>query len=328
VYGPGWWYVRSPLTDPIAIPGQAPAVRLPDPALGYAMVLAAATLFGINGTVVKVALQGLSAYRLAEIRCLGALVIFLAIVVIDRPERLRTSGRELAYLAVFGSCAVVFTQLLYVLAIKRLPVGVALVIIFLGPLLVALWARFVEHVHLRRRFWVALGLSIVGMILVVQLWTSFSLDTLGVLFALGGACAYTLYVVYAGHAVVRRDTISLLMYGFLFATLLWTVVQPWSSFPWHNMTDDVSLLGNLAGTDAPVWTLVLWLVVLGTVVPFILVVGSLEHLPATRVAVSGMLEPVVATVVAYAWLDETLSGAQLIGGALVIVAIVLAQTAR
>ncbi len=41
-----------------------------------------------------------------------------------------------------------------------------------------------------------------------------------------------------------------------------------------------------------------------------------------------MLEPVVATVVAYAWLDETLAPAQLAGGALVLVAIAVAQTAR
>jgi drug/metabolite transporter (DMT)-like permease len=68
--------------------------------------------------------------------------------------------------------------------------------------------------------------------------------------------------------------------------------------------------------------------VLGTVVPFILVVGALQHLPATRVAICGMLEPVVATVVAYGWLDETLAPAQLVGGVLVLVAIAVAQTAR
>ena len=67
---------------------------------------------------------------------------------------------------------------------------------------------------------------------------------------------------------------------------------------------------------------------LGTVVPFILVVGSLEHLPATRVAICGMLEPVVAALVAYAWLDETLAPAQLLGGVLVLLAIAVAQTAR
>ena len=128
--------------------------------------------------------------------------------------------------------------------------------------------------------------------------------------------------------VLRRDPISLLAFGFFFACLLWTVVQPWWSLPWHVLDADVSLQGNLAGAHVPEWALVAWIVLLGTVVPFILVVGALQHLPATRVAISGMLEPVVATVVAYGWLDETLAPAQLVGGALVLAAIALAQTAR
>jgi len=231
------------------------------------------------------------------------------------------------YLAVFA-CAVVLTQLLYLHAIRRLKIGVALVLIFLGPLLVALWARFVGKQQVRPRFWVALGLSLAGLVLVVRLWDRFSLDGLGVGFALAGAAAYALYVLYAEHAVGRRDPISLLCFGFLFATALWSVVQPWWSLPWHALADDVSLHGNLAGTHLPEWALVAWIVVLGTVVPFILVVGALRHLAATRVAICGMLEPVVAAVVAYGWLAETLSAAQLAGGALVLAAIALAQTAR
>jgi drug/metabolite transporter (DMT)-like permease len=317
------------LTDVIPIPGAEPLGRERNPALGYVMALAAAALFGVNGAVIKVTLDdGLSAYRLAELRCMASFVIFVALVAATRPERLRTTRRELAYLAVFGACAVVLTQLLYLLAIRRLEIGVALVLIFLGPLLVALWSHFVDRKPVRSRFWAALALSLVGLVLVVRLWDSFSLDGLGVAFALLGACAYTLYVLYAEHAVSRRDPVSLLCFGFLFATVLWTVVQPWWSLPWHTLTADVSLHGNLAGTQLPEWVLIAWIVVLGTVVPFILVVGSLEHLPATRVAICGMLEPVVAALVAYAWLDETLAPAQLLGGVLVLVAIGVAQTAR
>jgi drug/metabolite transporter (DMT)-like permease len=317
------------LTDVIPIPGADPLRRQPRPALGYLMALAAAALFGVNGTVVKVSLDGrLSAYRLAELRCMGSFVVFMLIVAVLRPERLRTTRRELAYLAVFGACAVVLTQLLYLLAIRRLKIGVALVLIFLGPLLVALWAHFVGKKRVRPRFWAALAVSIVGLVLVVRLWDRFSLDGLGVAFALAGAGAYTLYVLYAEHAVGRRDPISLLCFGFLFATLLWTVAQPWWSLPWHALTADLSLQGNLSATALPEWALVATIVVLGTVVPFILVVGSLEHLPATRVAICGMLEPVVAALVAYAWLDETLAPTQLLGGLLVLIAIGVAQTAR
>jgi drug/metabolite transporter (DMT)-like permease len=316
------------LADVIPIPGSEP-LRVERPALGYAMALAAAALFGVNGAVVKVALgDGMSAYRLAELRCLLSFAIFVLIVAATRPDRLRVRGRELISLVVFGACAVVLTQLLYLLALRRLKIGVALVLIFLGPLLVALWVRFVGKKQVRPRFWMALGLSLVGLVLVVRVWNRFSLDGLGVAFALCGAAGYALYMLYAEHAVGRRDPVSLLCFGFLFACLLWTIVQPWWSLPWHVLGTDVPLEGNLAGTHVPEWALVAWVVVLGTVVPFILVVGALQHLPATRVAICGMLEPVVAAVVAYGWLDETLAPPQLLGGLLVLAAIGLAQTAR
>jgi drug/metabolite transporter (DMT)-like permease len=41
-----------------------------------------------------------------------------------------------------------------------------------------------------------------------------------------------------------------------------------------------------------------------------------------------MLEPVVASIVAFAWLDESLGPAQLLGGAVVLAGIMLAQTSR
>ena len=54
----------------------------------------------------------------------------------------------------------------------------------------------------------------------------------------------------------------------------------------------------------------------------------MRHLPATRVAIISMLEPVAATIVAWAWLGESLSAMQLTGALVVLAAIVLAQTAR
>ena len=70
------------------------------------------------------------------------------------------------------------------------------------------------------------------------------------------------------------------------------------------------------------------MIVLGTIVPFALVLTGLRHLPATRVGTVGMLEPVLAAAVAWAWLGEALSAVQLAGGVVVLVGILLAQTAR
>jgi drug/metabolite transporter (DMT)-like permease len=90
----------------------------------------------------------------------------------------------------------------------------------------------------------------------------------------------------------------------------------------------VSLLGRLSGHHLPVWALIAFLIVIGTILPFFLIVSALRHLPATRVGIIAMLEPVGATIVAWAWLNESLGALQLVGAAIVLAGIVLAQTAR
>ncbi len=126
----------------------------------------------------------------------------------------------------------------------------------------------------------------------------------------------------------HRDAASLSFYGFLFAALLWALIQPLWEFPWEVFDDQVSLQGNLSKHTAPVWALVGFVVVIGTMITFSLLVGSLRHISATRASIVATLEPVVATVVAWAWLGETFGPTQLVGGAIVIAGILVAQSAR
>jgi drug/metabolite transporter (DMT)-like permease len=315
----------------------APAVtRVPSrpdarPALGYAMVLLAATLFAVNGTVSKVVLgSGISSLELTQVRSTGACLGFLAAVLLLRPASLRVTPRELAFLALFGVTGVAFVQWFYFLAIHRLPIGIALLIQYLAPLFVALFARYVLHERVRRRIWLALGLALTGLALVVQIWEGVALDGVGVLACLGAALAYAAYILMAEHETARRgrDAASLSFYGFLFAALFWAAVQPLWQFPYERLDDSVSLLGNLADRSAPVWLLMLFVVVIGTMATFALITSALRHVSATRVGIAAMLEPVAASIVAWAWLGETFAATQLVGGAIVLAAILLAQTAR
>ncbi len=300
------------------------------PLLGYAMVWTAATLFAVNGTVAKVVLaSGISSLELTQIRSLGAFAGFALALALVRPRSLRVSLRELPYLAVFGVTGVAFVQWLYFVAIHRLPVGIALLIQYLAPLLVALFARYVLEEPVRRRIWVALALALAGLAVIVQPWgDARALDAIGVAAALGGAAAYALYILMAERGLRRRDPVSLSCYGFLFAAVFWLAVQPLWRFPARRLDDGVSLLGNLASVELPVWLLVVFVVVIGTIVTFGLVVAALGHVSATRVGIVAMLEPVAGALVAWAWLGEALAAAQLAGGAIVLLGIALAQTAR
>jgi drug/metabolite transporter (DMT)-like permease len=300
----------------------------PRPAYGYAMVAVAATLFAVNGTVSKVVLgSSISSGELTEVRCAGAFVGLALIAAVTRPGSLRMTRPELPLIVALG-VGLALVQWSYFFAIHRLAIGIALLIQYIAPILVALWARFVFHERVRRRIWIALALSLAGLTLIVEIWHGGRLSGAGVAACIVAAITYAAYVLIAERGVRRRDPISLSAWGFFFATLFWTVVAPWWRFPGRRVDDSVSLLGHLSSSELPVWVLLLWVVVLGAIVPFGLIVASLRHISATRAGITAMLEPVVAIGVAWAWLGESLAPVQLSGAVLTLVGIALAQTAR
>ena len=315
------------MADVAYIPGEAGHERRP--AIGYAMMIAAALLFALNGTVSKVVLQsGISPLELTQVRATGAFLGFALVLALTRRETMRLTRRELPYLIVFGIAGVALVQWLYFVSIGRLPIGIALLIEYIAPILIALWAWAVFKEQIRRRIWVALVLAVIGLSVVVEVWRGLTLDGLGVVAALGAAVAYAIYVLMAERAVRWRDPASLTAYGFLFAGLFWAAVQPVWRFPAGRLDDSVSLLGHLERFSLPVWLLLLYVVVAGTMITFLLVAAALRHISATRVGIVAMLEPVAASGVAFFWLGESFGTAQLLGGAIVLTAILLAQTAR
>jgi drug/metabolite transporter (DMT)-like permease len=293
------------------------------------MAFTAATLWAVNGVISKVIIEsgGIAAQRLTEVRTTGAFLLLAAALGVARTASFRLRRGELPVLLVFG-VGLAFVQWFYFEAISRLDIGVALLIQYIAPVLVALWARFAYHEAVRRRIWAALALSILGIALLVELWHGLTLDGLGVAAALGSAATFAVYILSAERAVARRDPVSLVCYGFLLASVFWAVLQPWTSFPVELVDESVSLLGRLDDLSLPVWLLMAWMVVLGTMVPFALLAAALRHIPASRAAITAMFEPVAATGFAYAWLGESLTAFQLVGALVVLAAIVLAQTAR
>jgi drug/metabolite transporter (DMT)-like permease len=293
------------------------------------MVALAATLFAINGTVSKVILaSGIDSRQLTEVRCAGALLGLMLIALATRPAALALRREELPLIVALGVGGLALVQWSYFFAIHRIAIGIALVIQFVGPILVALWARFVYHERVRARIWVALALALVGLVLMVEVWRTHRPNAAGLTAAAIAAVTYAGYILLAERGVRRRDPISLSAWGFFFATLFWSVLAPWWNFPDGRVAEDASLLGNLASHHLPVWALMLWMVVLGTIVPFVLVVAALRRISATRAGITAMLEPVVAIAIAWLWLGESLNPVQVSGAAVTLAGVSLALSSR
>jgi drug/metabolite transporter (DMT)-like permease len=300
------------------------------PRVGYAMLVASASFFAVNGAVMKVILttDAMSNLRLTQLRATGAFVCLAVVLVAFAPARLRITRGELALLLFYGVVGFAMVQWLYLVAIERLPIGIGLLLEFTAPVLVALWARLVWHEPVRRRMWIALTLAMGGVVLVAEVWADARLDGLGFAAALFASGALATYYLVGEHATATRDPLSLACIALGVSSGFWAVLQPWWSFPFDALGRVISLDGALESWSAPIWALCVWMVVAGTIVPFALSLGALRYLPVTRVAVISMLEIVVASLAAWVWLDEALSAAQLLGGAVILAGIVLAQTSR
>ena len=115
------------------------------------MVLAA-SCFIVNAGVARVAMDaGVPADRLAGLRSVGtAAALLLIVVALRRVRTLRVSLTEVPWLLLYGVVGVALLQVSYFVAIHRLPVGIALLLEYLAPVLIALWAWLVQRRPFRR----------------------------------------------------------------------------------------------------------------------------------------------------------------------------------
>ena len=125
-----------------------------------------------------------------------------------------------------------------------------------------------------------------------------------------------------------RSSLSLMTWGIGVAAIFWTIILPWWNFPFEYLTKSFSLSGNLSNYNAPGWVLILWIIIVGTVIPYLLTVTGIRELSAGTSSVIGMIEPIFAGVIAWILLNEALSGIQLIGCVVVLFGIYLADKAR
>lgn len=296
--------------------------------MGYLYALLAALLFGANGSVTKVVIEaGMSPTQLTQFRVLGTAVIAGAILLAIDRGAFRLTRRQLFVMAVLGVAGVAILQASYAFAIQLLPVGIALLIEYLAVLLVAVIAFFFLKEKVKPRLWIAIACVLVGLAVVAQIWAS-TLNGLGVVMALVAAASLTLYFIVGERQVGATSPLAVAFWTTGFASVFWAFFSGWWTIEPALLANTVSLSGNLAAVELPLWVPLAWCVVMGSFAPFFFSFLALKHLSATAAGIVASSEVIFAFVVAWLWLGEELNAVQLIGAGVVLVGIVLAQTAR
>jgi drug/metabolite transporter (DMT)-like permease len=281
--------------------------------------------FSASGTFAKTLTgAGFSALQAVWLRVAGACLLLIAIELTRGPGTLlglardrRTFGR----IVVFGLVAIAACQALYFVAATRLPVGIAILLEYTGPVLVVLYQRLILRRHVRRTAFVGIGLAMVGLCFVVEIWSGLSLDPLGLVCGLGAAAGNAAYFLIIDRLTGSADPLAITTVGMLVAcVVLVPVAMPWNA-PWHVLGSPV----RLASHSVPGWFVALSLVLLSTVISYVLGGMAVQRLSATVAAGLAYVEPVSACVIAWVLLGQRLSPVQITGGLVVLLGAYTAQ---
>lgn len=296
--------------------------------MGYVYAFTAAFLFGANGSLTKVMMEaGLTALQVTQMRLLGsALIAGLVLLILDaRSFRvLRSQWIPLAAMGVFGVAAM---QACYALAIQLLPVGIALLLEYLAVPMVALFALLVFQERVRRRIWLSISLVVAGLVLVAQIWNA-SLNIWGVIAGLGAAVGLASYLLIGERQLETISPLGVMFWVMSFASVFWLFFSGWWNIEPQLFASSVSLAGNLAQIEAPMWALLAVNVVVGSFITYLMSLESIRLLSATPAGIATTSEVAFAFIVAWLWLNETLDFFQVIGAGTVLIGVAVAQTAR
>jgi inner membrane transporter RhtA len=245
----------------------------------------AKTLFPLAGPI------GMVAVRIA----IGTLILCLVM----RPWRTRITAGTWRPLLVYGVSLGVM-NMLYYLALARVPLGIAVAIEFVGPLAVAVLSsrRLVDF------GWIILATAGLSLLLPVA-HIGVGTDPLGGLFALGAGGCWALYIVYGQKAGADHGA---------HAAALGSVISAIIIVPIGLIDRGAALLSSAILIPG------LFVAVLSTALPYTLEMIALTRLPARTFGVLMSIEPAFGALIGYLYLHEWLTGVQWTAIALVILA--------
>ncbi len=281
--------------------------------VGYALLLTAACCWGMIGPVSRFAfVEGIEPLEVAFWRAALAWFLFAAHALIIRETKVQTI--HLPGVAVFGVVCVAVFYGAYQWAVEEGGAALASVLLYTAPAWVALMARWVLGERITPSKFIAIVLTLSGVVLVAQdgqgPGVGSRVSLLAISLGLLSGFTYSLYFIF-GKTFLRHYSTPTL---FLYALPLGSVVL----YP----------LVNFQEKTVVAWVSILIVAVVSTYLAYLAYYAGLRYLEATRAAVVVTIEPVVAALFAWIWWDERFATFGWLGSALILSSVLLIVTAQ
>jgi len=287
---------------------------------GYLLVLTAACLWATIGLFYRGLVDdyGLSRQAVVAFRAGIAAVALLIGLAVGRPALLRIKLRDLPFFLAFGAIGVAGFYLAYIGAITSGSVAQAAVLLYTAPIWIALWSTFYDHERLEGRRILALVLAVAGCALVAQAYdpSQLRLNAAALIYGLLSGVTYAAYSLWSAAGTRHGyNAWTVVLYSLGIGAIILFASTP--------VRDTLEALRSPAS-----WPLLIGVGVLPSLLAPICFTLGLQHVRTSSASILATLEPVVAAALAWAVLAESLAPLQLVGGACVLLAVLILVSAR
>lgn len=288
-------------------------------ATGLALALVSAACFGTSGTFARSLIDaGWTPAAAAAVRIgIAALVLALPALVALR-GRFHTLRANAAPLVLYGIVAVAGAQVCYFHAVRHLSVGVALLLEYLGTLLVVGWL-WMRHGERPRRLTAAgSAVAVLGLALVLDVAGGGALSPIGVMWGLAAALGLAAFFVLSARLAREVPPVAIAGLGMAVGTVALVLLGALGVLPLRATFGAVTFAGRSVSWLVPVAGLSL----VAAVVAYVAGVTAARLLGAKLSSFLGLTEVVFAVLFAWLLLGELPTGVQLLGGLLIVAGVV------
>jgi drug/metabolite transporter (DMT)-like permease len=289
---------------------------------GLGLALFSAAAFSTSGALARSLIDaGWSPAAAVTVRISIAALVLAIPAVISMRGRWGALRRQGGLIISYGLVAVAGCQLFYFNAVRHLSVGVALMLEYLGIILVVgwMWAR---HGHRPRRLTVGgSAAALAGLTLVLGVFGHARLDLAGVLWGLAAAAGLATYFVLSSRAHDDLPPLALASAGMGTGAVALLVLGGLGVLPMHATFGTVTFANHRVSWLIPVACLSL----IAAAIAYVAGIAAARMLGARLASFAGLTEVVFAVLIAWLLLGQLPTAVQLGGGALIVSGIALVR---
>ncbi len=292
--------------------------------VGILVALLSAATFATSGPFAKSLLEtGWTPGSVVFLRIAGAALLLLVPTLRALEGRWHLLRRGWPQVVAYGTMAVALPQLAFFYAVEHLSVGVALLLEYLGLVLVVAWQSLVARRMPQLPTLVGIVLALVGLALVLDLFGGVRVDGVGVAWGLLAACGLASFFLLSGHVAEQPlPPMVLAGGGLVVGAATFALLGATGLLPMTFATEPV----QLAGLALPWWVPVLELGVIAAATAYVTGIVAARMLGAKVASFVGLSEVMFAVLFAWVLLGELPRPVQLLGGLFILAGVITVRS--